>query len=206
MTDEQLLVAWANGDERSGELLYKKYFGLLYRFFRFKSPLAIEDLTQITLEKMLRSVDKYEGRSNLRTFSLGIARNVLLQHLRWKRRDRLDFDADILSHEDLDPSPLQLVAEQRQHRLLLRGLRRLSINDQILIELHYWERMSSIEIGNVLNISPSTIRDRRIRARRRLKKLLEELASNPQDVESSLMGLETWVERVRSYVHRAYPE
>jgi hypothetical protein len=57
--------------------------------------------------------------------------------------------------------------------------------------------LSSREIGDVLGISASTIRDRRQRAKVLLRQRLEQLMEGPQRVESTMVGLETWAAELR---------
>jgi RNA polymerase sigma factor (sigma-70 family) len=193
----RLLQAWLAGDRNAGELLYDRYFDVVYRFFRSKVPEATQDLTQATMEALTRSGDRFEGRGTLRSFVLGVAVNVLRNHLRMRVRNRIDLSGETASCEDLGLGPFELVAGSQDQKLLVKALRRIPIEHQIVIELHYWEGLSSREIGDVLGISASTIRDRRQRAKVLLRQRLEQLMEGPQRVESTMVGLETWAAELR---------
>ncbi|MCH9683724.1 MAG: RNA polymerase sigma factor [Deltaproteobacteria bacterium] len=195
-----LLRAWAAGDRDAGETLYNRYFDVVYRFFRSKVPYATADLTQATMEALIKSDHRFEGQGSFRSFVLGIAVNVLRNHLRARGRSRIDFVGDDCSCEELGLGPFELVADDQDQKLLVKALRRIPIELQIVVELHYWEEMSSREIGVVLGVPASTIRDRRKRAKVQLRRQLERLMSGPLRVETTLVGLTTWANELRQRV------
>ncbi|MCA9653488.1 MAG: sigma-70 family RNA polymerase sigma factor, partial [Myxococcales bacterium] len=139
MSDEALLRAWAGGDEAAGAMLYRRHFDALYRFFRTKAPDAYEDLIQTTMLECVRSKDRFRGDAPFRGFLFGVARNTLLHHFRSRFRDRLDFDASRSSVADLDPRPSTIAARNAEQTRLLEAMRRIPVDLQIVIELHYWE-------------------------------------------------------------------
>ncbi|MCH9687712.1 MAG: RNA polymerase sigma factor [Deltaproteobacteria bacterium] len=198
--DVRLLRAWAAGDRNAGEALYDRYFDIVYRFFRCKVPDATADLTQATMEALIRSNHRFEGQGSFRSFVLGIAVNVLRNHLRSRGRSRIDFVGNDDSCEELGLGPFELVADDQDQKLLVKALRRIPIELQIVIELHYWEEMSSREIGVVLQAPASTIRARRQRAKVLLRRQLERMMSGPERVETTLVGLATWAEELRQRI------
>lgn len=194
-----MLRAWIAGDRDAGERLYDRYFDTVYRFFRSKVPDATQDLTQATMEALIKDGHRFAGQGSFRSFVLGIAFNVFRRHLRSKGRDRIDFEREA-SCEDLGLGPFELVAGHQDQKLLVKALRRIPLEHQIIIELHYWEELSSREIGLVLDIPASTIRDRRQRAKELLRRQLEGMMVGEERVESSLVGLETWAAELRARI------
>ena len=75
------------------EQIYQKYASTVYRFLLSKcreEDLA-EELTQETFYQAIRSIDRFDGRSQISTWLCGIARNVLSSYLRKNRvHDPLD--------------------------------------------------------------------------------------------------------------------
>ncbi|MCX4242455.1 RNA polymerase sigma factor [Paraliomyxa miuraensis] len=195
--DRRLLQAWVAGDRRAGEQLYDRYFDVVYRFFRSKIPEATQDLTQTTMENLIKSGSNFQGTGSVRSFVLGIAVNVLRHHLRARGRDRLELDGEAASCEDLGLGPFELVAGNQDQKLLVKALRRIPLEHQIVVELHYWEGLNSREIGEALGVPASTIRDRRQRAKVLLRQRLGALMDGEQRVESTLMGLRTWAADLR---------
>src|SRR5690606_27370383 len=81
-SDLELLDAWRRGDGRSGELLFRRYFAQLNRFFRNKTDTGAEDLIQTTFLACVEGRDRFRESSSFRTYLFGIAHNVLCAHYR----------------------------------------------------------------------------------------------------------------------------
>ena len=72
------------GDEDAFSDLYDAYFRRVYAFTlkRVGDPAEAEDLTQETFVQLYRSLQSYEGRSSLLTWTFGIAHNVCSRYFR----------------------------------------------------------------------------------------------------------------------------
>ncbi len=68
-----------------------------------------------------------------------------------------------------------LFARKQEQQLVLVALATLPEQDQTLVVLHYWERLTSREIGDVLDVPTSTVTTRLSRARRGLAAAVEAL-------------------------------
>ena len=173
MTDEALLQAWTAGDDAAGAALYRRHVAMLCRFFRSKAPLAWEDLVQSTMLVCLRSRAQYRGGSSFRAFLLGVAHHRLLHHLRARFRDRLDCDGALASIADLDPRPSTLVDHNAERERVAAAMRRIPLELQIALELHYWEGLSTRELAEALAVPQGTIKSRLRRARAALRQVLD---------------------------------
>jgi RNA polymerase sigma-70 factor (ECF subfamily) len=103
-----------------------------------------------------------------------IARNRLIDEIRRRRRAPA-FDPASQSLEDLQLRPSELAVADEQQRALLGALRSIALDQQIALELFYWEAMSGREIAEVLGVSEHTVRSRLSRARAALREHLGEL-------------------------------
>jgi len=195
--DDQLLRAWAGGDETAGNALIERHFDPLMRFFESTAPAHAEDLVQDTLRACLERLDRYRGDSEFRAYLFGIARNKLLMH--WRTRGRRGPEVDIaqLSLEDLANSPSQQVAQTENERLLLGGLRRIPMDAQILLQLHYWESMPGPALAGVLDVPEGTVRSRLRKAKSQLVDAMRELADSEALWRETVDDLEAWAERVK---------
>ncbi len=197
--DEELLDRWRSGDRSAGNELLNRHFNSVHRFFATKVGRATEDLVQRTFERCVEVRDHFEGRSSFRSFLLGIAKNVLREHFRANARDgrNVDFDEAVAVDLDDTPGPATLLVQHQEERLLLEALRAIPLNDQIVLELYYWERLTAIEVGEVLGVPEQAIRSRVRRAKERLGAALERLANSPTLLESTTANLDKWALRIR---------
>ncbi|PRP90532.1 ECF RNA polymerase sigma-E factor [Enhygromyxa salina] len=196
MSDAQLLRAWADGDKRAGEQLFERHFEAIARFFRNKLPADTqhEDLIQQTFLGCVEARDRFRGDSSFRSFLYAIAHNQLAKHWRSRSRDRVDLKS--VSAFDLDPSPSAALArDQDQHQLLL-ALRRIPLDSQVALELHYWEAMTAAEIGEVLGVPLGTAKTRLRRAKQLLEAELRALDGGLR-VEPTGTRLDTWARELK---------
>lgn len=171
--DEALAERWRNGDRSAGERLFERHFASVRRFFRNKlSADEGEDLMQRTFLACAQSQAQFRGESSFRTYLFTIARNELYGHLRRRAIRGVQPDLSVRSLVDLQTGPATAAARQQQHGRLLDALRRLPVEMQTLLELAYWEDLSAAELAAVFEVSPVTIRTRKLRARQRLRELL----------------------------------
>jgi RNA polymerase sigma-70 factor (ECF subfamily) len=68
------------------------------------------------------------------------------------------------------------VSRRQRSELLHEALARIPLDDQIAIELAYFEHLSNAEIAGVLEIAENTVRSRLSRARDKLREVLSTLA------------------------------
>ena len=194
--DATLLEAWRAGDDRSGERLFDRHADLIARFFENKVREGAEDLTQATFLRAIESQPRLRESAAFGGFLLGIARNVLRQHLRVLVRGR-EVDPEVDSMAELAPGPSSVIGERQEHRLLLEGLRHLAIDDQIILELFYWEKLKGDEIAEIMGVSPASARGRLSRARDKLRDKMAEISASPELLASTLRGLDTWAGDLR---------
>lgn len=196
--DATLFEAWRGGDRIAGDELFRRHFDGVFRFFRNKTDDAVaEELTQVTFTALVDATNRFEGRSSFRTFVFAVARNQLLMYLRKQYTEAKLFDPGSVSVADLDRSPSQWAVAREEQALLLRALRRLPLDHQIALELHYWEGMSTPEVARVLDVAVGTVRSRLTRAREKLTTIIEQLAKNPALAQSTLSGLDDWARALK---------
>ncbi len=177
MEDLELLERWRAGDNAASDQLLKRYFSVLYRFFANKVSGDVDDLVQQTLMGLLAGRDRFENRSSFRTYLLSIARFQLYEYVRARRRVNNVLEYDTVTAFDLSPSPSALAAEKVEQQLLLEALRRIPLNFQIALELHYWEDLTGPELAEVLGVPVDTAYSRIRKARELVKKQLRVLSN-----------------------------
>ncbi len=200
--EARLLEAWRGGDVEAGDALFRRLFGPLRRFFANKvgDRHQLEELLARTLELLVRRRDAFEGRSGFRTYAFGIARNVLRDHYRTRIGLSSDVDVESLSVTRMGAGPLSLLVRAEEHQLLLHALRRVPLEQQIVLELYFWEHMTGPAIAELLEISLETIHSRKRLGRHRLRRELERLAHSPELAQSTIHDLDDWVRGLRDHL------
>lgn len=183
-SDPELFERWCAGDKVAGTALFRRHHTSIFRFFANKVEAAdADDLVQETFLACVGGRDRFAGRSSVRTYLFAIARNVLLLH--WRRRSRRGdaLDVDEVSIASLSTSAGSRMARDQDRERVLAALRRLPIDQQVLVELHYWEGLDREQLAEVFEIAPATTGSRLFRARQALR---EHLAAGSDDAVDAL--------------------
>ena len=192
--DLALLQRWRDGDVTAGNGLLARHFAGLYRFFVGKVARDVDDLIQQTLLACVEGRDRIrgDGQASFRGYLYAIARNVLYGYYRGRSHER--FDALLTSLEDLAPSPSQVLDCAAEARVLAAALRRIPLDAQVLLELHYWEGLTHQELSEVLALSLGVVKGRIHKAKAQLRAKVRELrALGPAATDESSADLDRWV-------------
>lgn len=195
--DLELLDAWRGGDRTAGGELFERHFLAVYRFFRAKVGGELDDLVQRAFAACVEARARLRPETSFRAYLFACARTVLQDHFREHYRGREDLDPEVQSAQDVGTTPSAAIARAQEHRLLLHALRRIPINQQIALELFYWEGLSGSEIAEVLEVPEGTVRTHINRGRRALADQLAGLMQDPAAVESTLDNLGLWANAIR---------
>ena len=197
--DATLLVAWRAGDQRAGKLLFQRYYDCISRFFRSKLERGHDDLVQEVFQACVAGSTRLRADGSFRAYLFSIAHNVLRGYFRTLHRfdESLDIGED-MTLADLTPGASTLQAQAEEQRQLLEALRRLPLNGQLIIELRYWESMSTLEVAEVLGVPHSTARSRLQRALKLLELELARVIASSARLRSTLDDLEGWARRLKA--------
>jgi RNA polymerase sigma-70 factor (ECF subfamily) len=200
--DGELLERWRAGDGMSGEALFERYYAMVERFFLNKVTTGVQDLVQETFMRCVENRERIRDNERFRMYMFAVAYNVLAAHLRERYRGDREIDLGKVSVCDLAPGPSSLVAQRREHRLLIKALRVIPVDDQVILELHYWEQLTTDQMASVIGIPVGTVRGRLQRARTRLEEAIQRLAESQQDLASTLARLDDWAAECRARLDR----
>lgn len=196
--DHELLRAWVAGDRHAGAQLVERYYDTVARFFANKAADAADDLVQRTFLACAESTTLPRKEGSLRAYLLGVARNVLYEHIRGKARDGREVDFGTQSIVDLSPRASTLVDQHAQQRQLLLAIQRIPLESQLLLEMFYWEELSVEELAEALAIPAGTVKSRLFRAREQLRDALGELSGGGNAEQAPAQAiLEEWLARMR---------
>ena len=196
--DELLLRAWRSGDAAAGRALVERHYEAIARYMYNKAGDAADDLIQAVFLAIVEAREQFRGDCSFRGFLFSIAHRQFLKHLRRRYRSGVALDPGELRLCDLGPSPSTALHERQELRLLLESLRRIPLDCQEVLELHYWERMTTHDIGAALEIPVGTVRSRLQRGRRLLESQLAELSRSPALLHSTLADLDGWASELHA--------
>lgn len=199
-SEADLLASWRDGDKAAGKELFGRHYEAVARFFRNKVGTEAPDLVQKTFLGCLESMERFRGSGSFRSFLFAVAYRQLCKHYRSRTAERARFDVGSVTAYDLDPTPSRVLAQRREQRLLLEGLRRIPIAYQVVLELHYWEQMSATEIASALEDPVGTVKSRIRRGRALLEEQFAVLAGSGPELQSTVGNLEQWAAQLRDQV------
>jgi RNA polymerase sigma-70 factor (ECF subfamily) len=163
--------------------LVETYSGVVYRLAlrMLENPQDAEDVLQETFLKVLRAIKNFDGRSSLSTWLYRIATNEALMLLRKHKHITVSLDEPADS-EDAETEPVQIAdwcclpedelmsAEARSY--MEQAIEVLPHSLRVVFLLRDIEGLSTLETGEVLNLSETAVKTRLSRARMRLRELL----------------------------------
>jgi len=194
-SDVDLLNAWRAGDAANGRLLFQKYFQALYRFFANKCD-DPDEMVQQTFLAIVKAKDQFAGRSSFRTYLYTVARHELYRHLRGLQRAR-NFDPALSSIADLATSAGGKLVRNQQHKLLCAALRTLPVEQQTLLELHYWDGLDAAALAEVFESNAAAIRNRLHRAREKLREAMLATEGIPPDTVATVEAVDAFALSLR---------
>lgn len=166
-TDEQLMLAFANGEVPAFDQLFRRYWDRLRGFFvrRLADRGRAEELAQDTFLVVFRAASRYEQRALFRTYLYAIALRVLRAERRRARLRALFF----LPAGTKEPAG---ACPDEETLWIREGLGRLGRKDHEVLLLREYEQLSYAEIGALLGLPLNTVRSRLFRAREALREIL----------------------------------
>lgn len=160
------------------EELAMPLFDQLYNFacWLTQDRTEAEDLVQETYVKALRGFSSFQSGTNFRAWIYRILRNTFLTS-----RTGLKATAMVpLDAEDADDlpagteTPETLLISHSEHQLLQQALETLPVHFREILLLSETEEMSYQEISETLSIPTGTVMSRLSRARKALRKIMQE--------------------------------
>ncbi len=201
-SDAELLDAWRAGDNRAGNELVDRHFAEISRFFRNKvaSEDDQSDLVSQTFLGCTVGKDRYRGDASVRQFLFSIAHNVLYKYIRgrYKRsREELDF-AEVCVQDTFPATLSSIVMHRREAQSFVQALREIPVDDQVVLELMYFEGLSGAEIAAALGLPEGTVRGRVARGKQRLRdRIAALLAGEAAPAAVAPDQLDVWAREVR---------
>jgi RNA polymerase sigma-70 factor (ECF subfamily) len=172
-SDKALVQLIAAGDRDAMRLLFARHNLRIYRFLRriVGDKSTAEDLVSEVFLEVWRSAGGFEGRSQVTTWILGIARYKALSALRRHQPDLLGDDLDE-SIKDPGDDPERIMQSVERSTILQACLKQLSNAHREVLDLVYYHEQSMEEVARITGVPVNTVKTRVFYARKRVAELL----------------------------------
>ncbi|MGD6774927.1 MULTISPECIES: RNA polymerase sigma factor SigX [Bacillaceae] len=161
--------------------LYEKYHQDVYQFLYYmvNNKEQAEDLVQEVYIKVLRSYDRFEGKSSEKTWLFSIAKHVAIDSFRkqkgWKNKLLETFDWNKQQVKDHAPLPEEIAVQNEQVQQMYRCLDKCKVDHRLVLILRYIQALSIQETAQILGWTESKVKTTQHRALKVLKAYMEEL-------------------------------
>lgn len=181
--------AFLNGEREAFDRLVMRHadriLNLCYRLLGDHEE--AEDCAQEVFIKVFRNVKNFRLESRFSTWLYSIAVNTCRNRRKsaefrfWRKILRLGRDSEeseggvIPDTEDPSPSPLTLLTNREQERLLQKAMADLSHDHRVVLVLRYVEGLAYEDICQITGYNPGTLKSKLARAREQLHKRIKSM-------------------------------
>lgn len=169
-TDDQLVAAAQSGDRAAMDQLLRRHYDRAHAVCRriAGGTRDADDATQEAMIRVVRNIDKFDGRSSFGTWVYRIATNTALDELRKRKRrpqlhavdDDLPEQADALAHRRVDDVSDRITIDA--------ALADLPEEFKAAVVLRDVGDLDYAEIADALDVPVGTVKSRIARGRRML--------------------------------------
>lgn len=177
MDEQRLIVRILDGHAEDYGYFLERYGGEVFAIVSRLVPNRedAEELTQDAFVRAYSRFDSFIGRSSFSTWVCRIAYTVAVSWLRKKRIKYLSID----DHPHASDAEVDEVLDDESRLEDLReAISLLRPDEQMLLELFYFESRPLADIAYILDVEPGTIATRLHRIRRKLYSLMKHGKAN----------------------------
>jgi RNA polymerase sigma-70 factor (ECF subfamily) len=178
--EERLIKAAIDGNDEAFASLVTRFKGRVFsmsaRFARDRDEL--EDICQEVFIKVYENLRSFRGEAPLEHWISRVTVRVCYDTLRKNRHSKLHTPLDSLTFEIRDNSHQARLEAQQAHEILSVALSKLRPPERMIITLLELEEKSVRETAELTGWSETNVKVRAFRARRALRKILEEMHEN----------------------------
>ena len=173
-SDRELVERVAGGDRAAVRLLFMRHHARIYRFVARQtgSGMMADDVANEVFLELWRQAPAFQGRSEVSTWLLGIARFKALSALRKRKEVEIDEEAAAAVPDTADTPEVAVMKEDKA--TALRGMvNALPEEHRTVVDLAYYHSKSVSEIAEILSIPVATVKTRMFYARKKLGEALQ---------------------------------
>ena len=175
-----LLQKIAEGQQSALEAFYQLYEPRVYRYAlsRLNDSFEAADTLNEVMMEVWKYAQRFEGRSKVSTWLLGITHHKVYDRLRKRKKTNLQDDIDDFSNQLVDDNEIhmeQVIAGADDAKMIQNCMNKLSSNHREVIHLAFYEDLHYQEIAEVSSCPEGTVKTRVFHAKQALKKCLAKL-------------------------------
>jgi RNA polymerase sigma-70 factor, ECF subfamily len=173
LSDETLIKQIADGNKLAMRALFARHQVRVYRFaLRIVRDTALADdvVSEVFIDAW-QHAGRYEGRSTVSTWLLGITRHKALTAANRRPTESIDSET-AMNVVDPANTPEAELGQKDTGTVIRRCLAALSPEHAEMIDLVYYQEKSIKEIVEILGIPENTVKTRMFYARKRLAALV----------------------------------
>lgn len=172
-TDSELVSKCLKGDNEAFSELISRYKRLIYSVaYKFtRDSEEVNDMAQEAFIKIYRSLSRYDDQYKFSTWSVKVATNICLDHVRRKKLNSVSLE-EIENYTGTSNSPEEYYLRKEKSQVLKDAIDGLPEIYRVPIVMYHQKGMSYKEISEYLGKPMSIIKNRIFRARNTLKENL----------------------------------
>lgn len=181
MTDEELVVSYAGGNDYAFEVLLNRHKQSLYTyiFYTVRNQGLAEDIFQDTFYKAITTIrqGRYTETGRFRAWLTRIAHNLMIDFFRQKKSENTvsndDYEIDLFNNLSLsdDTVEMEMVKSQVFHDVR-KMIAYLPSEQREVLEMRYYKELSFKEISEATGVSVNTALGRMRYAILNMRKLM----------------------------------
>lgn len=165
MTDEELVVLYAEGNNNAFDILLSRYQSVIhsYIYFIVRNKELTEDIFQETFVKVIMTIKqgRYTENGKFKAWITRIAHNLIIDNFRQERNENWvsndEVEIDLFNNMQLCDGTVEDRLVRRQVLLDVKRLvNHLPENQREVLEMRYYRDMSFKEIADATGVSINT--------------------------------------------------
>lgn len=165
MTDEQLVKAYADGNNDAFDILLKRHQDRIYTFILriIKNEDKANDIFQETFVKAIMTIKqgRYTENGKFPAWISRIARNLIIDYYRQEKSENLQSaditDVDVLNRKELCEATIEdVIISQQIHDDVKALVEELPPLQREVLNMRYYQNLSFKEIADLTGVSINT--------------------------------------------------
>lgn len=189
-SDQELILAISEGEEKSLHELYHRYSSMVYNLalVHVQQTVVAEELTQDVFLEVFKSATKFRGQAGVKTWLYRITVNKSLDQLRKEQTKKRSIWKKLVAVDEGRGSPLESIPafdhpgiqleNKELARQLFQGIYQLKDRQKSAFILSFVEGLPRKQVAEVMNITEKALEGLLQRAKAKLRIILEDL--NPK--------------------------